>query len=240
MHRVAFSYYGGKGKLANKYPKPLYPTIVEPFAGGACYSLKYYWKKILLIDSNPNVISIWHFIQSEDCLKWIDKIPKSISSGQKISNIDSIKSFPKGLYYLLQSAANVGCAGTKKAQNVDTITKIGSACWRNNTIDKIRYWHDKIKHWDILLGDYKEVKNIKATWFIDPPYCNNAGQRYTHNSIDYQSLTKWVEKRQGQVIVCENHGSNWLKFDRFQDNRTVANQSAGPEAIYYRCDRGLV
>lgn len=28
----------------------------------------------------------------------------------------------------------------------------------------------KVKHWEIINGDYTEAPDIKATWFVDPPY----------------------------------------------------------------------
>ena len=40
----------------------------------------------------------------------------------------------------------------------------------------------KIKHCDIRSGSYEEIKNQEATWFIDPPYNSNAGERYVFGS----------------------------------------------------------
>ena len=34
-----FYYLGRKKRVAGKYPDPAFPTIVEPFAGSAAYSL---------------------------------------------------------------------------------------------------------------------------------------------------------------------------------------------------------
>lgn len=36
-----FTYFGGKYRIAPRYPKPQYNTIIEPFAGSAGYSLRY-------------------------------------------------------------------------------------------------------------------------------------------------------------------------------------------------------
>jgi len=35
---ILFSYFGSKARIGNKYPKPIYDTIIEPFAGAAGYS----------------------------------------------------------------------------------------------------------------------------------------------------------------------------------------------------------
>jgi site-specific DNA-adenine methylase len=58
-----WSYYGGKGHTVNLYPKPKHGLIIEPFAGSAKYSLKYFEKEVLLIDKYHVIVSIWHFLQ---------------------------------------------------------------------------------------------------------------------------------------------------------------------------------
>jgi len=70
----------------------------------------------------------------------------------------------------------------------------------------------KIKHWRITYGDYKEVKNRKATWFIDPPYQNIRGEGYIVDDINYKELAEFCTTRKGQVIVCENQNADWLDF----------------------------
>ena len=39
MPNPLFCYFGSKYRAAPHYPKPLYPHIIEPFAGAAGYSL---------------------------------------------------------------------------------------------------------------------------------------------------------------------------------------------------------
>ena len=71
----------------------------------------------------------------------------------------------------------------------------------------------KIRHWKVMLGSYEDIDNEVATWFIDPPY-QNAGKRYICSSknIDFNRLGNWCREREGQVIVCENDGADWLDF----------------------------
>ena len=71
----------------------------------------------------------------------------------------------------------------------------------------------KIKHWNIKQGDYKDLINENATWFIDPPY-QFGGEHYKESSknIDFQELGEWCKSRNGQTIVCENSKANWLDF----------------------------
>src|SRR5208282_2092618 len=74
-----------------------------------------------------------------------------------------------------------------------------------------------IKHWKIEQLDYKKIELEQATWFVDPPY-QVKGYAYPQSSknIDYQNLSDWCRRLQGQVIVCENEGANWLPFQPFK------------------------
>lgn len=71
----------------------------------------------------------------------------------------------------------------------------------------------KIRHWEIICGDYTESPHIKATWFTDPPYVVG-GKYYKYGSkhIDYEHLGNWCKQKEGQIIVCEAEGQNWLPF----------------------------
>lgn len=82
----------------------------------------------------------------------------------------------------------------------------------------------KIRHWDIILGDYKELENISATWFIDPPYISG-GHKYKENKIDYISLGNWCKTRSGQVIVCEGRGAEWLEFNPLLHTKGLYNNN---------------
>lgn len=64
---------------------------------------------------------------------------------------------------------------------------------------------------------YKNVgMNGKGiTWFVDPPYQAECGGLYKHNLVDYEHLRKWCLKREGQCIVCEQSGADWLPFEPF-------------------------
>lgn len=59
-----------------------------------------------------------------------------------------------------------------------------------------------------------------ATWFIDPPYRGRPGSHYRYGSklIDYTNLAAWCQMLPGQVIVCEQHGADWLPFERLSSS----------------------
>ncbi len=52
----------------NLYPPPKFDKIIEPFAGSARYSLKYWQKDVTLIDKYEVIVRTWKWLQQ--CL-WI-------------------------------------------------------------------------------------------------------------------------------------------------------------------------
>jgi site-specific DNA-adenine methylase len=92
----------------------------------------------------------------------------------------------------------------------------------------------KVSHWTIINGDYKDVDNHVATWYIDPPYQGNGGQYYKHGNkeFDYDSLREWVLERSGQKIVCENSEATWMDFKPLVNIQGQKHKST--EVIYYQ------
>lgn len=212
-----FSYYGGKGKLASAYSTPHYPLVIEPFAGSASYSFQH-WdthtdRQVWINDLDPRTYSLWTFLTSgEPAIPFIEQIPETVIQGQRISELFPSDKFPEGFIELMRSFANVGTQGAKSVH--DVITKFGEAKWssiKRNLLDVV----PRVKGWKVTNLHYQDLPDIEATWFIDPPYANDAGDRYRQGSsaIDFQHLGQWCLSRQGQVIVCENQGAAWLGFD---------------------------
>lgn len=53
-----WSYYGSKTKLVDLYPPPKFDKIIEPFAGTAKYSMKYWENDVILIEKYDVVYNI--------------------------------------------------------------------------------------------------------------------------------------------------------------------------------------
>lgn len=196
-----FSYYGSKGKLVKKYPSPEYDTIIEPFAGSARYALMYYNKSVILNDLYKVVADIWEYIISAS-IDDINNIP-NLKKGDDIRDLD-IPDIEKNLLGFMVNL------GVPYPHNVYTTwaAKGNEILKCKNRIIKML---PLIRHWTILNVDYKELKNIQATWFIDPPY-QDGGQRYKKHDINYSELADWCKSRNGQVIVCESENADWLPF----------------------------
>jgi site-specific DNA-adenine methylase len=217
-----FSYYGSKSKVVHLYPKPKFGKIIEPFAGSARYSLKYFDRDVLLVDKYEVIVRIWKWLQQASPLDVL-KMPK-VKPGDKI-NRDDFDCIEQA--WLMGFIVNQGSSQPKlTVADFATEEKIEK---QKKTIAENLY---KIKHWKIELGSYTEIWNgDEATWFIDPPYQFGGEYYHTGNKhIDYEVLADWCVSRNGQVIVCENTKANWMSFYTLQEMTGTAHTTT--EAIW--------
>lgn len=215
-----FYYYGRKKRIIKYYPTPNYNVIIEPFAGAATYSLyENNWKKqIILIEKDQKVYDIWNWLIND-------------ASENDIENLPDLKVGEKSSEFL-----HIIHAATKMAFAYKTI-KVTPVLARNWGISKRVFRENlyKIKHWEILYGDYTIAPDIEATWFIDPPYKGESGMGYRFNSkmLDYKKLAEWTHERKGEVIFCEGKNADYLPFKPLIELNGIAGKS-NKEFIYYR------
>jgi site-specific DNA-adenine methylase len=197
-----WSYYGSKSKIVGSYPRPMYDKIIEPFAGTARYSLKYFDRNILLIDKYKVIIDIWHYLQQAS--------KNDILNLPKLKQGDNTKNY-KFLSDVESSFLGFVIAGGSSTPQYQVGTFRGIGVERD--LKRISEQLYKIKHWEIKLGDYKDIHNQESTWFIDPPY-QWGGEYYkiSNKELDFKELGEWCKSRLGQSIVCENTKADWLPF----------------------------
>lgn len=221
-----FYYYGRKKQIAKYYPSPNYNVIIEPFAGSAAYSLynDNWKKKVILIEKDEKVATIWEWLinkaKPEDILKMGD-----LKIGDRSSNF----------LHILHAV-------TKMAFKYKKI-KVTPVLERNWEISK-RYMANnlyKVKHWQIICGDFTKAPNIEATWFIDPPYKGPSGEGYYHDSdsINYNFLAGWADERRGEVIFCEGELADYLPFEPLIESKGVAGKRS-KEKIYYKSSGRII
>jgi site-specific DNA-adenine methylase len=202
-----FTYYGGKYRIAPKYPSPKYDKIIEPFCGSAGYSLTYSQKRIHLYDVNERIVGLWNYLIKVD-EKEILNLPEIFNHISELTNI------PQEAKWLIGFWCNKGSCEPRNMPS----------SWMRSGVRPNSYWGEAIKnriasqlkhirHWSCELKSYNQlVDNSPATWFIDPPYSSTAGRLYTYDSIDYTQLSEFCMNRNGQTIVCESEGASWLPF----------------------------
>lgn len=194
-----FSYYGSKGKVVNCYPPPKYDKIIEPFAGSARYSLRFWQKDVLLVDKYPIIIEVWDYLINAT-EKDITGLPK-MKTGDCLDNYDLADIERKFLGFIVQTSSGMRKTVSPFVEDTEPILK------------KIANQLFMIRHWKTKIGSYDGLKNEYATWFIDPPYQFGGHEyKYSNKLIDFNKLGEWCMNRNGQVIVCENTKANWLPF----------------------------
>jgi site-specific DNA-adenine methylase len=220
-----FSYYGSKSKIVGCYPPPKHQKIVEPFAGSARYSLKYFDREVLLVDKNETVIKVWKWLQGCSRNDLI-KLPR-LTKGMDIRTLGLSEDEMNFVGFM------AGVAQGMPRMIVSPFAAIHFEEARKNKYETVADQLYKIKHWGIRCDDYKNMTNEEATWFIDPPYQFGGEHQYKHNNkhLDYDELAGWCRKREGQVIVCENTKADWMDFRPMIKIQGAAN-SFTTEAIW--------
>lgn len=219
-----FYYYGRKQKIFNKYPKPNFNTIIEPFAGSAAYSMNYYDRNVILIEKDEKIATLWKYlieVQPEEILS----LPL-LNKGQSL-NDDNFNHLTTNQKSLIGFFLNPGSAQPKKSP--------GKFCaWTDENRKRLSIDVTKVKHWKIINDDYRNIENQEATWYIDPPYQGNGGQYYKHGNknFNYDELRDWVMNRQGEIIVCENSEATWMDFKPLVEIQGQKHKTK--EVIFYK------
>lgn len=219
-----FSYYGSKTNLVDYYPPPKHDKLIEPFAGSARYALKYFDREVLLVDKYDTIINIWKWLQ-KCSVGDIKKLPR-LTHNEKIANYKFDCKEAEDLCGFLVGFSN------KRPRKTGSAKLLARPNFMNYRLNQIADCLPKIKHWEIQLGSYEDIPDQKATWFVDPPYNSEAGERYVFGAkgIDYKHLGEWCKSRTGQVIVCEGINADWLPFKAMAIQRT--NKKMSSETIW--------
>jgi site-specific DNA-adenine methylase len=222
-----FSYFGAKWRAAPHYPAPKHGLVVEPFAGSACYSLYHHQMKVILADIDPTIANLWRWLIAADANE-IEAIPE---------NVDCLDDLPTctrqeardlvGFWFVKGSVSPV----TKKfawARTGNWDSQFWGPEIKRRIINQLPY----IRHWGVVCEDYRNLPDVEACWFVDPPYQRH-GRHYVHGSIDYRELAFWCHRRRGQLIVCEQEGAEWMNFQKFRTIKSLKSRTSA-EVFYAR------
>jgi site-specific DNA-adenine methylase len=216
--RPFFSYYGAKWRAANYYPPPQRGLIIEPFAGSACYALRYPRRKILLIDKDPVIAALWEWL-IEVPEREIAALPTKVDRLDEVDACDQAKSLIG--FWLAKGSPRPVPRRYAWARTGNWDSQFWGAEIKDRIISQLR----SIRHWECRCLDYLQVRNRDATWFVDPPYYG-AGKHYSYNEVDYDRLGLWCKDRKGQVIVCEQAGASWLPFAHFRNMKSLRSRQS--------------
>lgn len=222
--KTFINYYGGKFRIAGMYPAPAHNLIVEPFAGGAGYALRHYKHKVMLFEANQDLVDMWQWLISATS----DDV---MALPTEFTHLDELD-VPRGAKVLIGFCLNTGVVTPCKTRSK----------WAKEYSTTAQFWGDKrrariaaqvgeIKHWECYkVQNYFQVPDLKATWFIDPPY-KAQGIHYPHGSdqIDYSILANWCLGRRGEIIVCEQEGAKWLPWTHSKSVKANAKTKRSAE-----------
>jgi hypothetical protein len=227
-------YYGGKWRAAPRYPAPEFDTIVEPFAGAAGYSCRYPSRRVILVDKSPIICGIWRYLIAATPAE-ILALP-DIPEGGTVDDIDVCQE----ARWLAGFWCNEGAVAPRKSPSKwarDDRAVHGSQWggWCEQSRAKIAMGVARIDHWHVFQGEYFEVADIEATWFVDPPYQTKAGSYYPEQPDSHQALGEWCLSRRGQVIACDQVGADWLPWNARFDLKSGDNsKKVSREVVYHR------
>lgn len=224
-----WSYYGGKWRVARRYPAPLHDQLVEPFAGAAGYALRHYERQVVLIDKNPKIAALWEWLihVSEDEVR---RLPVELPADLRSLDV------PDEARDLIGFWCNKGSERPRYTKSPWMRSQRYSVCfWGAPIRERIASQLAAIRHWSVVCASYEEIPDeVEATWFVDPPYSNKAGRRYPDGShkLDFEHLGAWCRARRGQVIVCEAEGADWLPFKPFGSIQSNAYSKVSREVVW--------
>lgn len=203
-----WGYYGAKTTIVNYYPKPIYKSIIEPFAGTARYSLKYFDNDILLMDKYDVIIKIWQGLQqaSEKDVLGINRI---LVHHKRADEYEFDSEWEKLLFQFL-----IKKAPERPSLKVTDRVSVHRPNYLKYSLERIAKGLFKIRHWKIVKDTYENTPyQLNTTYFIDTPY-QFGGECYPCSSrhLNFPIVGSWCRSLPGQVIVCENMKANWLPF----------------------------
>lgn len=231
--RPFWTYYGGKWRAAPRYPRPIYDTIIEPFAGAAGYALRYPEHKVILVEKNAKVAAVWRYLLRVTSSE-VRALPL-LGDRQTVDDLGACEEARYLIGFWMNKGAASPCKSPSAWMRAGTHA---SSFWGPQVRDRIAAQVDHIRHWRLIEGDCTDAPDIEATWFIDPPYIG-AGQHYPTKVASFASLAEWCRTRTGQVMVCENEGATWLPFEPFlaiKGNESRNGGKVSREALWTNFD----
>ena len=230
-----FSRYGSQDRATSRLPPPEHETIVEALAGGAAYARRYPDRAVVLVDADPTVVEVWRYLISADPAE-ILALPDLPSGG----SVDEMELPCDGARYLVGFWIRRGCERPRRTASRWAMSgQWPRQFWGATVRARIAAAIPRIRHWQVMQGDFAAAPiEGPATWVVDPPWQGGggAGRRYRFQVDDYGRLAEWVTSREGQVIVLEGEGADWLPFVPLQgaSTSTLTGRRKTPVVWWYR------
>lgn len=231
--RPFFRHFGGKWLLSRKLSPPKYDHIIEPFAGGAGYSVRYgAGLRVDLYDVDPVTCEIWRWLLNATPAQVLDLPVQPLWDRADVRELG----LEPGAEYLIRRWLTMmgSPSNTRLAPVFCRYGKEGKALgsfWSERVKQRIADQLPMIRRWSIHQLPYTEIDtSTVAHWEVDPPYQHNVSGRSTYgkaSGVDYTELADWCRTLKGEVIVHEQHGADWLPFETLTTTAPGGRAKAG-------------
>lgn len=229
-----FKVFGSKWLSSKTLPAPIHETIVEPFAGGAGYSLRHCRLNVVICENDPHLFRLWSWLTTKATHADIMDIPTGVPEGTDIRTL-GLSEGQATLLKTWQRTNNVGDCWTISPWG----NKPGQ--WTANTRSRVADEFGSVKHWLVYPDGMAVLESPEpATWFCDPIYQYN--YNYRQSKPDYVELAALIRGANGQKIVCEavcpktGRVPDWLPFEpwgsRVTSRRKVDNNHHSKELLW--------
>jgi hypothetical protein len=181
---------------------------------------------VRLYDIDPTICSVWDYLIHVTSAE-IVRLPLVFS------HIDELDVCPEAkalIGFWLNKGTTSPSKSPSKWMRDYQAQQPGCTYWSAAVMERIALQVPDIRHWRISQASYEAIPDQTATWFVDPPY-EVAGRAYRFHAIDYTNLGDWCRSRSGQVIVCENAGSDWLPFRPFRTIKGLEGKRGGKKSV---------
>lgn len=170
-------------------PPPETKRIIEPFLGSGSYTLSYGFEG-LGVDADPNVISLWEFLQktSPEELRSLDTWWEERKLLQPPADLPEIEGkFGKGasLYF------KINVCGIYVGQWSSNLPYPKFSLPTEKTIDALEH----ARKVEVRLGDWKSVREDLREGdvvFLDPPYFGTSGNYKGEGSFDPSDIAREI------------------------------------------------
>ena len=226
-----FYYYGAKSRYAGRYRPPDHRIVVEPFAGSAGYSVYHLVKKnidgAILVEKDPRVVELWGRLLSMSPAEVLALKPPD--PGERTTDF----------LWMTLAASNA------LAKIPGYSFSVRAAATAQTMLVRIARLLPHVQGKLIVIeGDYTQAPDIRATWFIDPPYQSTGvhplsrGNGYARGcdtaAMDYEALAAFCRSRRGTVIACEYEGATWLPFQHLHNGYNSIGNKKVAEVVWER------
>ena len=232
--RPFFGFYGGKWRIAPTYPAPEHDDVIECFAGAAGYATRHHERRVLLVEKDETIAALWNYLVRVSSAEVL-RIPL-LGAGE---TVDDLRGSAQEARSLVGFWLNRAPAAPRKSPSAWMRGGLRPGCfWGEKVRARIAQQVDAIRHWRVIHGSYEQAPDIRATWFVDPPYIVG-GKHYRTGRPDFAAVARWVRMRRGLTIVCEQEGATWLPFEPHvvaKANESKHGGKTSREVVYVQRD----